>query len=127
MGQDNLEPLWSSQGYSVFFGAKMPFVRYELYPTKLRIISGFFNQTIKEILLHRIVQREIQTTPVGRIFHCGKIKLITKDKRVADVYLSVKDPESVLEAIDNAKSQEQRDFIRKQRGQFSRRQCNRNV
>ena len=121
MNETNMEPIWSSDGYSSFFGMKIPFVRYELYPEKIRVTFGFFQQHTQEVPLYRIAARGINTNFIGRSFHCGTIKLIIADRKVQDIYLQVKNPEEVLEAIDNAKATEQQNFNNKQKNYANRR------
>lgn len=121
MNETNMEPIWSSDGYSSFFGMKIPFVRYELYSEKIRVTSGFFQQHTQEVPLYRIAARGINTNFIGRSFHCGTIKLIIADRKVQDIYLQVKNPEEVLEAIDNAKATEQQNFNNKQKNYANRR------
>ena len=116
-----IEPIWESDGFSSVFGARIPFVHYELFPEKIRVTTGFFQQHTQEVPLYRIAAREINTNFIGRLFHCGKIKLIVSDRKVPDVYLQVKNPEEVLLAIDNEKVAEQQNFNNKQKYNASRR------
>lgn len=111
------EPLWSSNGYSQFFGVLLPFVHYDIFPDRIRVTSGWFSQHTQEVPLYRIAAKEIVTNPIGRLFHCGQVKLIVADRKVPDLYLSVKNPESVLALVDQAKSAEQKAFNSAQRRQ----------
>lgn len=121
MGDKSIEPIWESDGYSQFFGVKIPFVHYELYSEKIRVTSGFFQQHTQEVPLYRIAAREINSNFIGRCFLCGSIKLIVADRKVPDLYLQVKNPEEVLDAIDHAKAAEQQAFSNKQRSYANRR------
>ena len=111
------EALWSSDGYSSVFGVMLPFVHYDIFPDRIRVTTGWLSQHMQEVPLYRIAAKEIVTNPIGRMFHCGRIKLIVADRKVSDLCLSVKYPENVLAVIDQAKSAEQKAYNSAQRRQ----------
>lgn len=106
--------IWSGAGYAPI-GFKLPCVQYELYTDKIRVTEGIFTRRVQEVPLYRIASMEIITNVIGRLFHCGQVHLIIGNRKVPDIYMTVRDPEKLLALIDQAKKDEQLRYSKKRK------------
>lgn len=106
MNNQPSDVLWSEDGYSQFFGAKIPFCRYEIRTDCIVATEGFFAQRTQTIPLYRIAAKEVRRNLLGRLCKCGIVKLITRGQEVPDLELHVKHPEKVCGYIEEAIQEE---------------------
>ena len=111
---NNSDLIWAGERYSTF-GFRIPYVNYELYPDKIRIVEGMVNRRIQEVSIHRIVSMEIYYDMMGRWSHCGKIRLVFGNRKVPDIYMAVKNPEEVMDLIDQTKRSERERYIQRRK------------
>ena len=106
--------IWESTGYSFFFGTKLPYYHYVLYEDSISVTTGIFNQRTQRIPLYRIAAKEISTNFIGRLRSCGRISLITRGREVPNLFLDVKNPEYVVQLIENTAAKEMADYKKRE-------------
>lgn len=99
-------------GFSLFFGCKIPGEHYVLFKNRIRIESGVMFKTISETQYKNIDRTSISIPFWGSVFHVGDVILSTKMMKNADPVLHVKNPEAVMAAINQACYDEHQAYVR---------------
>lgn len=106
--------LWESPGFSPLFGLKLDMYHYVLYENSISVTQGITQKTTQSIPLHWIAAMETQVGLLGRIFHCGRLRLITRQYKLPNLEMLVKHPEQVQALIEDAKKQEHKNYLNRQ-------------
>lgn len=80
---------------------------YTLFKNRIRITSGRMTQYTRDVEFKRIDHMAIRTSFFGRIFNSGDVILATKE----DIILHVKNPEEVLDLLNQARYNEKQAFL----------------
>lgn len=107
--------LWKSCGYSPFLGIPLKKHQYVLYEDSISVTRGISLQKTQTIPLYRIAAKEVSTSSMGRIFHCGTLRLITRGRELPDLELLVKEPQAVMDITEKAERDEQKRFASQQK------------
>ena len=103
------EIVWESYGY--LFGIPFKHLHYVLYKDSITVQSGLSLQKIQSTKLHNIITKEMTSSPVARLFRCGKIRLITWGSTTPDLEMYVKHPKQVFQLIEKTKREDHRRFV----------------
>ena len=103
------EIVWES--YGDFWGIPFKHLRYVLYKDSITIQSGLSLQKIQSTKLHNIITKEMTASPIARLFHCGKIRLMTWGASTPDLEMYVKHPKEVFQLIEDTKQEDHRCFV----------------
>lgn len=112
--------LWESPGFSPLFGLKLDMYHYVLYENSISVTQGIAQKTTQSIPLHWIAAMETQVGILGRIFHCGRLRLITRQYKLPNLEMLVKNPEQVQALIEEAKNQEHKKYLNRQNHRLAR-------
>ena len=103
------EIVWESHGY--LFGIPFKHLHYVLYKDSITVQSGLSLQKIQSTKLHNIITKEMTASPIARLFHCGKIRLMTWGASTPDLEMYVKHPKEVFQLIEDTKQEDHRRFV----------------
>lgn len=113
------EIVWESHGY--LFGIPFKHLHYVLYKDSITIQSGLSPQKIQSTKLHNIIIKEMTTSPITRLFHCGKIRLMTGGSSTPDLEMYVKHPKEVFQLIEDTRQEDHRCFVKSHKQKNDRR------
>lgn len=123
MAEKNI--IWESCGYLPFFGIPIKSHHYTLYRDSITVRSGISLQKIQSTKLHNIITKEMTASPIARLFHCGRIRLITWGETTPDLEMFVKKPEEVLALIESTKEEDHVRFLaNRQKNNYRRHKSN---
>jgi len=98
--------LWTDKPHN-FFGLPVNFTRYFLTSEKLLIRRGLIHIREEEVMLFRILDKSVDIPLWQRIFHCGTVKIYTKDASTSknsptsEVFLKeVKNVDKLIDTLD---------------------------
>ena len=95
---NNPDILWQDRKHHLWF--PISFTCYYIEDERLMIKKGFFNTTLDETLLYRIIDISFQQTLAGKIFSTGKVILKTKADASGEIILeNIKKPYEVRKMI----------------------------
>lgn len=118
------EVVWESCGYFPILGIPLKSHHYTLYDDSITVRSGISLQKIQTTKLHNIITKEITASPIARLFHCGTIRLITRGYSTPDLEMLVKNPEEILEMIEDATARDRQAYLER-KNQMPQRRDNR--
>lgn len=82
-----------------------------LYKDSITIQSGLSLQKIQSTKLHNIITKEMTASPIARLFHCGKIRLMTWGASTPDLEMYVKHPKEVFQLLKDTKQEDHCRFV----------------
>ena len=85
MAAENSNILWQDRKHHLWF--PLSFTSYYIEDDRLMIKKGFFNTTLDETLLYRIIDISFQQTLAGKIFGTGNVILKTKADASGEIIL----------------------------------------
>ena len=85
MTNENTNILWQDRKHYLWFPIR--FTSYYIEDDRLMIKKGFFNTTLDETLLYRIIDISFQQTLAGKIFGTGNVILKTKADASGEIVL----------------------------------------
>ncbi|MBQ8857983.1 MAG: PH domain-containing protein [Lachnospiraceae bacterium] len=85
MTNENTNILWQDRKHHLWF--PISFTSYYIEDDRLMIKKGFFNTTLDETLLYRIIDISFQQTLAGKIFGTGNVILKTKADASGEIVL----------------------------------------
>ena len=85
MTNENTNILWQDRKHYLWF--PISFTSYYIEDDRLMIKKGFFNTTLDETLLYRIIDISFQQTLAGKIFGTGNVILKTKADASGEIVL----------------------------------------
>ena len=98
MAIENTDILWKDKKHHLWF--PLSFTTYYIEDDRLMIKKGFFNTTLDETLLYRIVDITFRQSLGGKIFGTGNIILKTKADADRDITLvNIKQPLEVRKML----------------------------
>lgn len=115
MATENSNIIWKDRKHHLWF--PISFTSYYIEDERLMIKEGFFNTTIDETLLYRIVDLTFQQTLAGKIFGTGNIIVKAKvDSRPEIVLKNISNPLKVRSMLSRLveESRQQRNVIGKE-------------
>ncbi len=115
MAIENTDILWKDKKHHLWF--PLSFTTYYIEDDRLMIKKGFFNTTLDETLLYRIVDITFRQSLGGKIFGTGNIILKTKADADRDITLvNIKQPLEVRKMLSRMveESRDRRNVVGKE-------------
>lgn len=115
MAIENTDILWKDKKHHLWF--PLSFTTYYIEDDRLMIKRGFFNTTLDETLLYRIVDITFRQSLGGKIFGTGNIILKTKADADRDITLvNIKQPLEVRKMLSRMveESRDRRNVVGKE-------------
>jgi uncharacterized membrane protein YdbT with pleckstrin-like domain len=85
MAKEITNYIWKDRKHHLWF--PLSFTSYYIEDDRLMIKSGFFNTTLDETLLYRIIDIQFRQTLAGKIFGTGNVILKTKADASGEIVL----------------------------------------
>ena len=107
--------VWESCGYFPLFAIPLKSHHYTLFSDSITVRSGITLQKTHNTKLHNIITKEMMVSPIAKLFHCGKIRLITWGSTTPDLEMWVKNPDEVFRLIEETKEQDHQEYMERKR------------